>query len=223
VIGDLLPESDPERALALSYAAVDRRPDLASIWALDLVLGNIVRAARDMMVGQLRLTWWREALVKLDHDLPPAAPVLVALARIIDGKSLTGERLAGMVDGWEILLDPDYLDDAMLDRYAADRGAAMFKIAATTLACDDPRVGPAGEGWALADLARHTGDTALRERAWAAAKCRLDPLFAVRWPVPLRPLGAIAALARDDARMGTASVGGAKRVVRMLRHRITGR
>ncbi|MFA5968941.1 MAG: squalene/phytoene synthase family protein [Sphingomonas sp.] len=222
MIDDLPPGSDPERVLALSYAATDRRPDLASIWALDLTLGNIVRAARDMMVGQLRLTWWRDALLKLDHDSPPATPVLVALARMTNGKSVTGERLAGMIDGWEILLDPDFLDDAALDRYAVDRGAAMFKIAAMALACDDPRVGPAGEGWALADLARHTGDAALRKRAWAAAKFRLDPLFDVRWPVPLRPLGAITALARDDARSG-GGAGGVQRVVRMLRHRITGR
>ena len=48
--------------LALSYAAAARRPALAALWQLDERMGSIVAAARDPLIGSMRLVWWRDAL-----------------------------------------------------------------------------------------------------------------------------------------------------------------
>ena len=69
-----------ERALALSYAAETVRPGVAALFSLDDTLGQILRTTREPLVGQMRLTWWHEALRALDGAPPPAQPVLQALA-----------------------------------------------------------------------------------------------------------------------------------------------
>jgi phytoene synthase len=80
----------------------------------------------------------------------------------------------------------------------------------------------AGEAWALADLARHSGSDADA----AAALDRVRGLPRPRsWPGELRPLGMIAVLAHRDAEAGRAhweERGSPRRMLRMLRHRLTG-
>ena len=70
------PVTDPERALALSYAPGAARDGMAALFALDDQLAGVVRTTRDPMVGQLRLTWWHEALAALDTAPPPAQAVV---------------------------------------------------------------------------------------------------------------------------------------------------
>jgi phytoene synthase len=53
---------NPERALALSYAPASTRPGLEALFALDTALGTILKTTREPIVGQMRLTWWYEAL-----------------------------------------------------------------------------------------------------------------------------------------------------------------
>jgi phytoene synthase len=64
-----------ERALAIGYAPADRRAGLATLFALDARLGDILRTTREPMVGQMRLTWWHAALSGLGQDPPRAEPV----------------------------------------------------------------------------------------------------------------------------------------------------
>ena len=69
--------ADPERALALSYVPREGRAGLAALWALDEMLGAILRSGRDPMVSQLRLTWWHDALCRLDQAPPPSRHRLI--------------------------------------------------------------------------------------------------------------------------------------------------
>lgn len=203
---------DPERALALSYAPADRRAALHALFALDDRLSAIVAAARDPTIGLMRLTWWADALERLDTAPPPAEPVLTAIAAHVLPLGVTGVELAAMIDGWERRLDPDTFDPAA---YAAERGGRLFAAAATVLGVDDARVGAAGEGCALSRLPRSPAVADL-------ARARLRDLFGQPWPRVLRPLGALALLARFDL-AGTTSPGSPRRVARLLWHRLTGR
>src|SRR4051812_35867714 len=115
---------DPERGLALSYAPHAALPGLAALFALDDSLGSILRTTRAPMVGQMRLTWWHEALTRLDTAPPPAEPVLQALARDVVPHGVSGARLAWMIEGWEELLEPELSDDAIA-RHAARRGGKL--------------------------------------------------------------------------------------------------
>ena len=218
--------NDPERALALPYAAADRRAGLTALLALDDTLGQILRTTREPMVGQMRLTWWYEALCALDNAPPPAQPVLQALATEVVARGVSGSALAGLVDGWEILLDPDPLDPDMLDSYAAQRGGRLFALAGQVLgaASADPLT-DAGAGWALADLARHSRNSQAAKAPAAHAKIALHAAMQRRWSRAVRSLGALALIAQMDLAVahGTSrSVTSPRRIARLGWHRLTG-
>ena len=162
------------------------------MFALDAQLGEIVRTTRTPIVGQMRLTWWHDALHALDAGPPPAHPVLRALAADVRPGGVNGATLATMIDGWERLLGDAAPDDDGLADYAECRGTTLF-VALGVLSG-----GAGGEGrcWALADLASHVSDATLRQRAATLALAQ--------------PLGRGArvtrALARD-ARMAAAGMG----------------
>lgn len=213
----------PERALALSYAADACRPGFAALLSLDETLGHVLRTTREPLVGQMRLTWWFEALEALDRGQPPAQPVLRALAAEVLTRGASGADLAGMIDGWEALLDPAPLTPARLDDHAERRGALLFRLSGRILGATsgDP-VAAAGAGWALADVAAHVRDPAAAAAARALARTALDPAFGRHWSRPARALGALALSARMDlARPATG--GSPARVARLAWHRLTGR
>ncbi len=210
---------DAELALLISYAPEPARAGIRALLALDETLGAIVRSTREPIVGQMRLTWWHQALSALDTAPPPAEPVLQALAAsVVPG--VAGTRLAAMIDGWEALLEP-VLDDAAIDLFAQMRGGALFDVMARLCGVDDPRVSVAGQGWALADLSRRISDPLLAATIGQRALARLDAALVGTWPRAARALGALALLARADLQGIVAA--SPKRIGRILIHRLTGR
>lgn len=198
----------PDRALALSYALTGAEA-LQALFALDVTLARITLGTREPLVAQMRLTWWHDALRAAK---PPAHPILRALGGV------DGEKAALMVDGWQHLLDTP--DAAALSAFARGR-AALFVLAAAAIDADD-QVRDAGEGWALADIARLTADPELAIRARAAAMPMLAGATAKHWSVNGRALGGLAHLARIDLDMPPGD-GGVRRVARLAWHRFTGR
>ncbi|MGH6614059.1 squalene/phytoene synthase family protein [Sphingomonas sp.] len=218
--------ADPERSLALSYAPPAQRAGVSALFALDDALAAILRTTSEPMIGQMRLTWWHEALNRLDSGIVPAEPVLAALAAEAIPHGISGARLANMIDAWEVLLDPDLPDDATLEHYAA-RGVILFGAAGSLLGTppSDP-VAPAGRGWALADLARHVQDGDVARRALGLAQGPLTAATMARWSRAGRPLGALAHLARLDLAAPLSEPiarGAPRRVWRILIHRLSGR
>jgi 15-cis-phytoene synthase len=208
---------DPERALALGYAPAESRAGLATLFALDDRLSRIVRETSEPGIGQLRLTWWFEALERLDREPAPAEPLLQALKAQVLSAGVTGGLLAGMVDGWEPLILEEAPDWELIGR---ERGGRLFEAAARLLGAADPRIGRMGEGWALAEFAirwRFPDGSGTRD----LAKARLVDLSGPTLPRALRPLGALALLARSDLAGGRPGSPG--RVARLLAHRLTGR
>jgi phytoene synthase len=211
---------DPDRNLALGYVRAARRPALAALWTLDAALARVVAGGREPMISRIKLAWWREALGRLDRERAPAEPVLQALADSALPAGVTGAELAELTEGWEVLLSPEPLTTAELGRYAAGRGGRVFACSGRLLG-GTPPVG-AGERWALVDLARHSANAADTDAALALARA-LPP--AGRWPARLRPLGMLAALAARDAepdRPRWEAPGAPRRMLRMLRLRLTG-
>lgn len=173
-------------------------------------MASVVLGARDPNLAAIKIAWWREQLQALDVNAPPAEPRLQAVSRELLTRGLKGSELAQLDDGWLELLQ------AEPDRHAvAARGARLFTLAARLLGVPAFELGPAGEAWALADLARRTGSP-----KWLAASCSIP-----RIPRKLRPLGALAALAMRDHRRGfpLEPEGTPGRSWTLLRHRITGR
>jgi len=208
---------DPERALALSYAPRDRRAGLHALFALDTALGQVLRTTREPMVGQMRLAWWREALARLDSGPPPAEPVLQALASDVLPLGPTGQTLAAMTDGWEVLLGT--IDDRTIGDHGRLRGEILFEQAGVVLGAGSDPLGEAGRGWALADLAAHLSDPAMAARARDAALPLLASATCHRWSRRGRALGAMTHIAR----LNLAGPATPRRVARLAWHRFTGR
>ena len=212
---------DPDRVLALSYVPVGARRGVAALWELDAALGMVLAGGREPMISRIKLAWWREALERLDRERAPAEPVLQALAEHVLPKGVSGTALAAMADAWDALLSPEPLTAEELSLYAHARGGLLFGHSAHLLGGE--AANGAGEAWALADLARHSANQEDSEAAVAAGRALPAP---PRWPAKLRPLGMLAALAARDLEPGRPRwepQGAPRRMVRMLRLRLTGR
>ncbi|HEX8578469.1 MAG TPA: squalene/phytoene synthase family protein [Allosphingosinicella sp.] len=216
-------ELDRDRFLALSYVSPRARPAVEALWRLDATLGAVLTSGRDPLISQIKLAWWRDALEGLGSGRPPAEPALEAVATHVLPLGVSGAELAEMEGGWTLLLTPDPLTPDELARYASERGGRLFGFTARALGgevSDVVRAG--GEAWALIDLARHSGSEVDAQAAIAAARER----GMGKWPSRLRPVGMLAALAARDAERGVGNweePGAPPRMLRMLRHRLTGR
>lgn len=202
---------DPEVGLAIRYAAAAARPALTALWALDDQLASILRTTSDPMTGQLRLTWWHDALGRTE---PVGGQPILAAVR--DARFAMAD-LQRLVAGWEALLDEP--TDATLTAYADGR-AALFDVAAGAL-MTSAAVGDAGAGWALVDLARHHSSPAIAARALALARARLAAAPRI-WSRAGRPLGLMTKLARRDLD-GIEPQGSPRRIAAAVWLALTGR
>lgn len=181
---------DPDRRFALLHVPLANRLAVHAVWAFDETLGRIVAGTRDAFVGQMRLTWWHEAVTTLKPGKRRGEPVLDALA----GQETIDTAILGrIVEGWEALLDPLPLDADALLEYAARRGGGVFDYVAGI--SGGTLVPAVGQGWALIDFAKRCSDPATAACAWSLAGERLRAS-----PAGLaRPLRILARLARADS------------------------
>jgi len=216
-------ELDPDRVLALSYVPAAKRSALKALWSLDCALGAVLAGGREPMISRIKLAWWRDSLERLDGARPPGEPVLQALAEQVLPLGITGADLAGMEEGWAVLLSDAPLTQEDLSLYAEKRGRLLFSLSARILS-GSPEVDGAGGGepWALIDLARHCGNATDADSAVEAARRYPSAKVSPR----LRPLGMLDALARRDGdphRPRWEAQGSPGRMWRMLRHRLSGK
>lgn len=186
-----LEELPIERRLAWSYASQSARPLILGLFALDTRLGGIIRQAREPLLGQLKLSWWRDRL----RGEALAGTLRDPLLELLDQWGSQRSALAGLADGWELLLDEGKLERAALVGFADARAAACAALA-DRLDLEDHSVEAArmGFNWALADLKLGLSDPGeveqidqlLRKRDWRPA----------RLPRALRPLQVLHGLAR---------------------------
>jgi len=198
-----------------------RTTGVDALFALDRQLGDIVRTTVQPIVGQMRLTWWYEALRALDSAPPPAQPLLTELAIRVSPIGVTGSALARMSEGWEILLDDERSDDASIAEFARLRGGGLFASAGCLLGATSDMLEQAGTIWALADLATNVSRDALRAQARGTAIALSEQVFARRWD-DARTLGALALDARA-AMLGQGAAGGPRRAAAVARFRLLGR
>lgn len=180
----------PALAMALAWQPAETRASLEALFAFDAHLGRLVSKASEPLLGQMRLTWWRERLAEPVTSRPAGDPVLAELARHWQGSEAA---IIGLVDGWEELLSAEALPAANIAHFALGRGRALAEFA-TRVGEGPYRDGAerAGRRWALADFAWHTRDAAERNAALEAA--RAIPVSG-RLPRTLRGVAVLSALA----------------------------
>lgn len=211
-----------EQALAVGYAPASARDGFAALLDLDHQLASILQSTTEPMIGQMRLTWWFEALEKLDHEPAPAHPVLQRLSASVLPGGVRGADLAPMIEGWEALLDDgEALDDERVTLHASARGGVLFASIGRLLGGDGWE--PLGVAWAKADLAGHISDKPLADRIATQASDQLDVALLPKRGRGTRGLSGLAILARESLRHPDRLPGHPIRAARLAWHGLTGR
>lgn len=181
-------ELPPPQRLALAYATRATRAAWETLFVLDARLGAVVLGAREPMLAQIRLAWWRERLAQPPADWPSGEPLLSRLAEW--GSDPLG-RLVELVDGWEGLLGDDPLDASVVESFVGGREQAVAALAAHC-GVELAQSAFAARSWAIGDLAARWPGAAVTEAGQALAH---GP---PRLPRALRPLAVLDVLARGE-------------------------
>lgn len=150
-----------EIQLALAHTPQDYRDALTVFFDLDLRLGRILSGTTEPMLGQMRLAWWRETLMRPAHERPTGDIVLDAI-----GKHWVGRETAliALVDCWEELLAEPPLGKEHAQRFAQGRSRAMLAAFDHQQGASDASgVSASAELWAIADLANSVSELEERE------------------------------------------------------------
>ena len=73
------------------------QPALLALYAFNAELDHIAAAAREPMVGQIRLQWWRDAVELAEPGMKTGNPIADALSAAILAHDLPKDRLAGVI------------------------------------------------------------------------------------------------------------------------------
>ena len=188
-------------------------------------MGDVVRTTTEPPLGPIRLAWWRERLEELDSGIAaPPEPRLRAVERELLARGVSGRDLAALEGGWLRLFDP-FPWDVAISEAVWFRGNLLFGLGAKVLGASDERIQAAGGLWALVDVARHCSDAGSRAVLLGQARTFARGLRDARFPLALRPLSMLAALAIRDVRRGEPfePEGAPTRAAALLRHRLSGR
>ena len=143
-MSDIDHDLTPPQRLAIAYAKGEQRDKLSFMLRLDARLCDIVGKAGEPMIAQMKLAWWRDALLCEPGSRPKGEPLLLEYSRHSDEMATVAEQL---VSAWEYLLvAPDWLPE-VVDHFAEMRGAAVF--AAFVSQNDEPIL---AREWAANDL-----------------------------------------------------------------------
>ncbi|MBB4631377.1 squalene/phytoene synthase family protein [Sphingosinicella soli] len=190
---------DRDRYVATLFAPAAARPGLFALHAFDLALAEVVRTTTEPQIGMIRLAWWRDSVQGVRENPVAGQPVLAAVA----AAALDPALLAALAEA-----HMDALDGAGL----GESGARLFGCGAALLGAEDVGgLAEAGRFWAHASARRRGAEADLPAlQRWSFA------------PV-VRPVTALAAVARRDAAGKREPRGAAGRQFAILRHVLTGR
>ncbi|HEY9236744.1 MAG TPA: squalene/phytoene synthase family protein, partial [Phenylobacterium sp.] len=117
---------DSERWLSSRFIAdPEKRADVVAIYAFDHELARAPKVASNPLLGEIRLTWWREVLDEVYGGRPVRHhPTALSLAKAIERRSLPREPLEAMVDARYRELEPEPMTLADALEWAEGTGGA---------------------------------------------------------------------------------------------------
>ncbi len=175
----LVGRMDPDRWLSSRFIGeATARADVVAIYAFDYELARAPKVASNALMGEIRLTWWREVLDEVFEGRHVRHhPTAQGLAQAIGRRDLDRAPLEAMIDARYRELDaaPMNLADAL--QWADGTGGAAAFAAARALdpKADEARARAGGRAWAIGRLmgtAGLTGDGAQAALSEALAATR---------------------------------------------------
>jgi phytoene synthase len=128
---------DPDRYFASLFAPAARRPLLFALYAFNHEIARAAEVAREPMMAEIRLEWWREAVDGARQGRPRTQPVAIALSALLGRGGIATGALEALIDAraMEISSAP-FADLAALEAHAAATSGALMRIAAILLDSD---------------------------------------------------------------------------------------
>lgn len=120
----IAPQLPPPATLAVAYTPVALRPAFTLLLQLDARFADIVRKAREPMIAQIKLAWWRDAFAAEPALRPKGEPLLQALGAC--GDLISPSALEELVSAWELLLGEGEWAAPDVAKHTALRGRAIF-------------------------------------------------------------------------------------------------
>ena len=144
-----------ERRLALAYSPARARAATLALFGLDQRLAALVGGAREPVLGQIKLAWWREQLAKAPAERATGEPLLALIASWGEH----GGALVALVDGWEQALDQSDSAAAVISAIARGRAGAAAALAHVLGQPGSAEAaGRAAQGWAVAEFAVNSNE-----------------------------------------------------------------
>lgn len=128
---------EPDRYLAATLAPAELRYDLIALAAFAAEISRVPDLVREPLAGEIRLQWWRDALIGGSGDAAAGHPVAVAMRAAIARFALPTEIVERVIDAQADALHGERPIDerAMRNRLAASEGG-VFRLAARICAGD---------------------------------------------------------------------------------------
>ena len=145
----------PPSRLALAYAPAAIRPAFALLLRFDVRFAGIVGLASEPLIAQMKLAWWRDAMLAAPPQRPAGEPLLSSLFAL--DNSVLNDAAVMLADAWEILIANDDWSPSTIDDFAKARQQAVFRGYTQLIGAPDCPAG-LGEQWALGDLRKNFGD-----------------------------------------------------------------
>lgn len=120
---------DPDRWLSSRFIGnAEARADVIALYAFDHELARAPKVASNPLIGEMRLTWWREALEEMFEGRPLRQhPTAEALACAVGRRDLKREDLETLIDARYRELDPAPMSEAEVLDWARDTGGVAGK------------------------------------------------------------------------------------------------
>lgn len=183
----LIRRVDPDRWISSRFIAdAQARADVIALYAFDHELARAPKVSSNPLIGEIRLTWWREALEEIFEARPVRRhPTVEALAEAIGRGGLSRDALEALIDARYRELDPQPLGEADALGWARGTGGGVAVIAAGLLdaAGQAENARAAGAAWALGRRAAEgPGLKAAVDRELATARQMVKRLSAQAFP-----------------------------------------
>lgn len=158
----------PDRFYAALFAPSEVRADLIALAAFTGEIERISRQVSDPALGEIRLAWWRDALVKSAESSLTGNPVLDAFADTVRRRALSLRQIEDYLDAHAEALyaDPPADDDDLVARLRKIDGIPFLLAAAILgLQMDDAMLEGAARASGFARLGVELPYALMRGRA----------------------------------------------------------
>ena len=153
----LVRQHDPDRYYATLFAPAEKRPLLFALYAFNYETARVAEHAREPMLGEIRLQWWREAVESARAQKPIAHDVARALAALFAQDDLPQTEFETMLDARSMTGGEPFATVEALEDYADRTSGAVMRLALRIMGAGDAHdalAHEAGVAYALTGLLR---------------------------------------------------------------------